>query len=316
VDAVTRTSRLRAALESAGAARGVVACRTAEAGAVVRSWGPVSATAVFEAGSVTKTVTGLLLALAIQAGEVSGSDRLDRFLTGTGPAGGATLGELGSHTSGLPRLPAAMLIRSLGHPGQPYRGASLSSLVRDTRRVRLRRAGEAAYSNLGMALLGHGLAVAATVPYWELARSRVLTPLRMTSSGDLPESALAAPAGAWDLGAYGPAGGLRATAGDLLRLAWVAVRPGDSPFPAAATEALRPRAVMNNGHVSWGWMLRTGPRGTDAWHNGATGTGWAFIGASSSCAIAACVPARRQPDWDTAALQALGRPDANGEPRA
>ena len=62
---------------------------------------------------------------------------------------------------------------------------------------------------------------------------------------------------------------------------------------------------MNNGQVGWCWMLRPSARGTTAWHNGATGTGWAFIGARRSCAIAACVPARRQPGWDTAALQAL-----------
>ena len=204
MDAISGAGGLGAALESAGAGRGVVACRTLEAGTAVHCWGPDTAAAVFEAGLVTKTVTGLLLALAIQAGEVAESDRLDRFLAGTGAAGRVTLSELATHTGGLPRLPAAMLIRSLSRPGDPYRGASLPGLVRDTRRVRPRRAGAAVYSNLGAALLGHALAAAATVPYWDLARARVLAPLRMTSSGDLPRAALAAPAGAWDLGAYGP----------------------------------------------------------------------------------------------------------------
>jgi hypothetical protein len=50
----------------------------------------------------------------------------------------------------------------------------------------------------------------------------------------------------------------------------------------------------------------------DAWHNGATGAGWAFIGANNSGAIAACVPASRQATWDTAALRALRSTDDLG----
>jgi serine-type D-Ala-D-Ala carboxypeptidase/endopeptidase len=253
-------------------------------------------------------MTGLLLALAIEAGEVSSSDRLDRFLPGTGPAGRATLAELATHTSGLPRLPAATVLRALAHPGDPYRGTSLRHLIRDTRRVRPAKPGKAVYSNLGAALLGHALATAAALPYWELARLRVLTPLGMTSSGDLPASVLAVPGKAWDLGAFAPAGGLRATVDDLLRLAWVAARPGDSPFPVAAADALTPRAAMSNGYVGWGWMLRPAGAESGAWHNGATGAGWAFIGGSSSGAVAICVPAPRQARWDNAALSALDPP--------
>jgi D-alanyl-D-alanine-carboxypeptidase/D-alanyl-D-alanine-endopeptidase len=233
---------------------------------------------------------------------------------GTGPAGRATLAELATHTSGLPRLPAATLLRALAHPSDPYRGVSLPRLIRDTRRVRRGRPGRAAYSNLGVALLGHALAAAATAPYWDLARIRVLTPLGMATSGDMPAAALAAPREAWDLGAFAPAGGLRATVGDLLRLAWVAARPGESPFPAAAVDALTPRAAMNNGYVGWCWMLGPQVHRPDAWHNGATGAGWAFIGANNAGAIAACVPARRQATWDTTARQAL-RPGADASRR-
>jgi serine-type D-Ala-D-Ala carboxypeptidase/endopeptidase len=308
VDAESRAARLRVMLRSAGASSGAVACRAAGSGPAVCTWGPDSGTSVFEAGSVTKAMTGLLLALAIEAGEVSSSDRLDRFLPGTGPAGRATLAELATHTSGLPRLPAATVLRALAHPGDPYRGTSLRRLIRDTRRVRPAKPGKAVYSNLGAALLGQALAAAAALPYWELARLRVLTPLGMTSSGDLPASVLAVPGKAWDLGAFAPAGGLRATVDDLLRLAWVAARPGDSPFPAAAADALTPRVAMNNGYVGWCWMLRPAGAGSSAWHNGATGAGWAFIGGSRAGAIASCMPAPRQASWDSTALSALDPP--------
>jgi Beta-lactamase len=141
--------RLPEAFQAAGAACGAVAWRVTDCAPAVRAWGQAPETAVFEAGSVTKTVTGLLLALAIEAGEVSGSDPLARFLPGTGPAGKATLAELATHTSGLPRLPGVTLLRSLAHPRDPYRGASLHRLIRDTSHLRAPIGGAAAYSNLG-----------------------------------------------------------------------------------------------------------------------------------------------------------------------
>ncbi|HEY2289000.1 MAG TPA: serine hydrolase, partial [Streptosporangiaceae bacterium] len=90
MDAADRADRLRDALRSAGASRGAVACRVAGSAPAVRAWGLVPGAPAYEAGSVTKVVTGLLLARAIEAGEVSAPDRLDRFLPGTGTAGGAS----------------------------------------------------------------------------------------------------------------------------------------------------------------------------------------------------------------------------------
>ncbi len=308
MDAAARADRLRAELLRFGAVEGVVGCQVVGAPAVVRAWGSVSDASVFEAGSVSKTVTGLLLALAIQAAEVSAGDRLDRYLPRTGRAGRATLAELATHTSGLPRLPVPVLVRALLRPGNPYRGVSLPRLVRYTRMTRPRKAGRAAYSNLGVALLGHALASAAGMSYWDLARERVLHPLGMSRSGDLPTSVLAAPNRAWDLDAFAPAGGLRASVPDILRLAGVAADSASSPFPAAAALALSPQAAMGAGRVGWCWMLSQRKHGPVYWHNGATGTSWAFIGASGSSAIAAAVPARHQRAWDTAAMQVLSLP--------
>jgi len=305
MDATSLAASLQNELQSAGAGSGAVACRIGGSGPAVSAWGEVCRTSVFETGSVTKAMTGLLLALAIDAGAVASSDRLDRYLPRTGAAGSATLAELATHSSGLPRLGAAALVRALAHPRNPYQCVPLHSLIRDARLVPRRRRGESAYSNLGVALLGQALAAAAGLPYWELARTSVLGPLGMTSSGDLPRSALAAPDTAWDLGAYAPAGGLRATVDDLLRLAWVAARPEESPFPSAAADALTPRAAMANGHVGWCWMLTSQGRHRVAWHNGATGASWAFIGATGSCAIAACLLAQRQAAFDAAAMHAL-----------
>ena len=130
MDAAARADHLRAELLKFGAIEGVVGCQVVGAPPVVRPWGAVSDASVFEAGSVSKTVTGLLFSLAIQAAEVSAGDRLDRYLPGTGQAGQATLAELATHTSGLPRLPAPVLARALLRARNPYRHVTLRRLVR------------------------------------------------------------------------------------------------------------------------------------------------------------------------------------------
>src|SRR4051794_5697046 len=57
----------------------------------------------FEIGSITKTMTGLLLADAVTNGRVRLTDSIEEWLD-AGENGGITLAQLATHTSGLPRL--------------------------------------------------------------------------------------------------------------------------------------------------------------------------------------------------------------------
>jgi CubicO group peptidase (beta-lactamase class C family) len=61
------------------------------------------ADARFEVGSVTKTMTAVLLALLAGDGVLGLDDGIGRWLD-AGPNGDITLRELATHTSGLPRL--------------------------------------------------------------------------------------------------------------------------------------------------------------------------------------------------------------------
>ncbi|MEV1076572.1 serine hydrolase domain-containing protein [Micromonospora parva] len=66
---------------------------------------PVEAGTAFEIGSVTKVLTGMLLADQVAAGVVHPDDRLGATWPAlTGPARDVTLAELASHRAGLPRL--------------------------------------------------------------------------------------------------------------------------------------------------------------------------------------------------------------------
>lgn len=61
----------------------------------------------FEIGSVTKTFTGLLLAEAVERGEVALDDPIGAYLElGDAPAASATFEELATHRSGLPTFPS------------------------------------------------------------------------------------------------------------------------------------------------------------------------------------------------------------------
>ncbi len=121
----------------------------------------------FEIGSITKPLTGMLLADAIDRGEVSLDTTIGALLPGDAGTGfgSISLRELCTHTSGLPRLPRGPLTllrvgRFLLLGTHPYRGTTASGVLRAAARQRLRGRGQFRYSNLGGAVLGQLLALA------------------------------------------------------------------------------------------------------------------------------------------------------------
>ncbi|MGW0366348.1 serine hydrolase domain-containing protein [Streptomyces sp. NPDC002990] len=177
-----------------------------------------SAAGYVQIGSLTKVVTGTALMRMAEAGVLGVDDPIDRWLD-TPPGSGITLLHLADHTSGLPRQPPG-LPRS-----NPYRGfdqAALAALLAGLGEMATAPPGATEeYSNLGYALLGSALSVAAGIPYEELARHYVLEPLdihEMTAHPPAEQRLLATtsllnrPRKPWTMdGAILPAGGLWAT---------------------------------------------------------------------------------------------------------
>ncbi|HEX8508305.1 MAG TPA: serine hydrolase domain-containing protein, partial [Propionibacteriaceae bacterium] len=141
----------------------------------------------FELGSITKTMTGMLLADAVERGEMRRDAPVSDYLPelrGTA-AGAATLDQLATHHSGLPPTPKAPPLSSVlaawGN-ANPY-DMSVETLLRLARDTPLGTPGRFSYSNLGMSLLGHAEARAAGAADWPaLARRRLLVPLGMTNT--------------------------------------------------------------------------------------------------------------------------------------
>ena len=106
---------------------------------------------VFQVGSVTKAVTGLLLADQAERGVVLLTDPATRYLPGAVP-GRVTLVNLATHTAGLPRVPPGRFRYRL-RPRDPYARYPQRQFLRAARRSLAGAAGghPYQYSNFGPA---------------------------------------------------------------------------------------------------------------------------------------------------------------------
>lgn len=241
----------------------------------------------YEIGSVSKAMTGMLIDDAVDRGEVSLDDRLGDYLAlGSSGAASITLRQAVTHSSGLPRdigagLPGLFSFAVLGT--NPY-GMSTEALIQDAKGASLGKR-EFAYSNAGAALAGQAVAAAAGMPYAELMRDRLFSPLGMDSTS--VQTTPAVPAGwsaagirmaPWAMTGYAPTGGIVSTAPDLTRFV-SAVLDGTAP----GIHALTPLGPADDGtRVGTLWLIGH-PAGGDAladleWHNGQTGGYASFVG--------------------------------------
>ncbi len=129
--------------------------------------------AQYRIGSITKTMTAVLLMQLRDAGQLSLSDPLHRFLPGIA-YGERTLAELLSHSSGLPAEPPGdWWERVDGAPFEQLR----ARLDPDDRAF---EPGETYhYSNLAYGLLGAVVDAVGAAPWWEQLSERLLQPLGM-----------------------------------------------------------------------------------------------------------------------------------------
>jgi CubicO group peptidase (beta-lactamase class C family) len=257
--------------------------------------GPPTEETLFEIGSVTKALTGLLLAQALAAGEVA----LDEPITALLPQGASavagpeavTLRMLATHTSGLPRLPTNWDAADAQDPYASYDEAALLTAAGGGALRRGERAGSYHYSNFGMGLLGYALGARAGASYEDALRARVLTPAGLDSTMIRVSSAAAArlaqgydsdgeKAQPWRFDALAGAGALRSTVADMIHLVRLNLVPERVP---ALTEAVRlsqaPAAQRPQGAMGLGWHIGFNVEGGAQvlWHSGQTGGYHAFV---------------------------------------
>lgn len=248
---------------------------------------------VFEAGSITKGLTGLLLAQMAAAGDV----RLTQPIGTLVPDGieldprvaAITLEELATHRAGLPRLASGPEMQARMNGPDPYAGSTPGEIFADLARVDpavvASGRGAYAYSNLGSALLGQLLARAGGQSYGTLLAERVFAPLGLATPvldpADVEGRRAAGHQGGetvppWTLDAYAPAGGWQASAREALALAQALL----AAEPAWVPTALRPRPPGEGSEkrVGLAWHHADIADRAVTWHNGATAGSSSFLG--------------------------------------
>lgn len=175
----------------------------------------------YRIGSITKTMTAVLVLQLQRDGQLSLDDKASSVLGDVGYAD-RSLRDLLAHSSGMQSEPA-------GSWWERSAGLSFDELValNDGSGTAFAASERFHYSNLGYALLGEVAARLLGCTWWEAVQQRILAPLGMSRTSYLPEGAAAqgmsvhpydgtlVPEPATDTGAMAPAGQVWATIQDL-----------------------------------------------------------------------------------------------------
>lgn len=239
------------------------------------------ASRLFEFGSLTKTLTATLLATLVVDGQLSLDTEVGDIIGAqAGGAAKARLGELATHTSGLPRLAPNSLTIPFW-PRDPYRFYGEKRLLEGLARVELKERGVFGYSNLGYMLLGFCLATATGHDFATVLTARVLEPAGMTTarSQPCPRRGLLRGHGPLLLGGrrwHHPlpgAGGVDGTIADLAQWARTNLLPESTSLEAAVRLAQQVHASHEERRLGLGWHFSE----SIVWHNGATGAFQAML---------------------------------------
>ena len=256
----------------------------------------VDGDSVFEIGSVSKVFTAILLADMVERGEVSLNDPISKYLpksvkTPSRNGKEITLLHLTTHTSGLPFLPSNFRLKN---EQKSYADYTVKQMYSFLSRYQLQRdiGAKAEYSNFGVALLGHILALRAGMNYETLVRTRICEPLKMGNTGVKFTKQMLAhlakghdsalnPVANWDLPTFAGAGGLRSTAKDLLQFVAANLGLVSSPLFTAMQKTHQPRYPYPAGEpdeeVGLGWFIQK-RFGTEIWyHIGWTGGYYTYV---------------------------------------
>jgi len=277
---------------------------------------------VFEIGSITKVFTSLALADMVERGEVKLDDPVAKYLP---PAvkmpsrngRQITLLDLSMQISGLPRLPNNLKPADMGNPYADYDPPKLYDFLSGY--TLTRDIGEKyEYSNLGVGLLGHALALKSGMSYEEMIRRRILEPLGMKSTSitlsDDQKKRLAIghnaglePVKNWDLNALQGAGAIRSTANDMLKFLAANMDLVDTPLKAAMhrMRSVHRETGVSDLEIQMAWHVFH-KYGTDVvWHNGGTGGYRTFAGFDPAKKVGAVVLCNTSFDCDDLGFHAI-----------
>lgn len=234
---------------------------------------------LFQIGSITKTMTGVLLADSVLREETTLDATLEGVLgADAGRCGAVTLRDLATQRSGLPRLPPNLDLEKINQ-ADPYADYFEADLVEALAVLDPPTTGTYAYSNMGFMVLGLALGRVTGQPFASLVQERLFLPLRMHGArcpapleSDDVAPGYSGPAEVpwWRTNLPGP-GGVGASIGDLASYLAAHVNP-EGPLRSAIELATEEHAAAPSA-MGLGW----GHQGGGLFHDGGTGGFRSFI---------------------------------------
>ena len=241
---------------------------------------------LFEIGSLSKTFTSTLFAIAIDEGKVKADDQVNKYLPDSisllqFEGVPITLEMLSNHTSGLPRMPSNFKPTDISNPYKDYDINELYSFLKHYKLTR-KPGSKYEYSNLAAGTLGVILEKVFHKKYEELVEQYICKPLEMTETKEFLQKTDSSkfaqgydmnglPISQWDFKALQAAGALRSTTSDLIKYAKANL--GDAPPQLLKAIKLTHNVTYTEGEtkVGLGWHFIQPGKDELLFHNGETG---------------------------------------------
>ncbi|WP_442506504.1 serine hydrolase domain-containing protein [Novipirellula sp. SH528] len=247
---------------------------------------PPSDETLYEIGSISKVFTGILLADAVNRGQI----RLDQNASELLPAEVTmpqwqdrpiTVLDIATHRSGLPRLGDNMPSLHTANPYGDYTSALAYEFL-NSHSLRREPGTQYEYSNLAFGLLGYWIGSKAGTSYDELLQHRLTKPLGMPDTcvvlNPAQKARLATPYNAekhatsnWGFADMPGAGGIRSSITDMLRFAKMHLQVPKNEIGTAIELAWQKHHVGSNGDASMGLGWHVMGNHSTRTHSGQTG---------------------------------------------
>ncbi len=277
---------------------------------------------VYELGSVSKVITGLLLADAVMRGEINlyaAADVANSAGIRLPSRDGRSIKwiDLSTHHSGLPRLPEDLQSNDAADPYREYDSKMAAAFLNQYKLPRPPGKSRE-YSNLGVSVLGYLLAEHAGKSYDELLRERITGPLKMTDctvslTSDqtnrlaTPHAKFGSPTSPWAFADLPGAGGVHATMRDMMRFAKAQLNPPSGPLGEAIELAWKQHAEPGESGQAMGLGWIFAGDGQTRWHTGGTGgfSSALFINRQLKCAVIILCNTSVHDEVDSLAIQLM-----------
>ena len=237
----------------------------------------------FEIGGISRIFTTALLASFVRANKIGLDDSISDFISfPLKDSVEISFRQLATHTSGLPNVPTGTIFKSLLNMENPYKNfdeAELESYLKNNLSLSSKPGEKYSESTLGMGVLSHTLSAIGDKPFTDLIQSHIFEKYQLKNATYDQKSistvlipgrnSKGKPAHNWDMAALKGAGGIYATASDLVKFAKAHCNGSDSTLALTRNVSF---VVDDKTAIGLGWKIIKSETGNNLYsQTGSTG---------------------------------------------